>query len=126
MSFQKLAILAGIRIGQNWLLDLAAFIGLDAMEIRKAIRYNRIGDDALNGIEEKGFDRGLWVVRKKVAPDHSSSQNQPINTGELLDMAARVLKSGTSYAATFTLIIEAFHKAMATEKILEQQKGDGP
>jgi transcriptional regulator with XRE-family HTH domain len=122
MSFQKLAILAGIRIGQNWLLDLASLLGLDAMEIRKGIRDNHISEAVLHEIERKGFDPGLWGVRQQVEHAYPDSQQLPAKTNELLEMAARILESGTSFAAAFALSIEAFLKAVETERGVGQQK----
>lgn len=123
ISFQKLAILAGIRIGQNWLLDLASLIGLDALELRGALRCGKINKVMMKEIESKGFDEGLWVVRKKT-PKLPNSEKQPIKTNELLEMAARILESGSSFATVFALNIEAFYKGALEENILEQQGRD--
>lgn len=124
MSFQKLAILAGVRIGQNWLFDLASHIGLDAVGMRKAMSQNQIDENMIRGIEQEGFGRELWVVRKRIARNTSNSRRHPIDTNELMEMAARILESGTSFAETFASNIEIFHAALASEKVTEQQRQD--
>ncbi len=116
ISFQKLAILAGIRVDGSWVLNLSHFLGTEPWHISMCIYNNRIDPHMLHIIETKGFAHRTWAVKRSGPPMPSVGKTHRPTNSELLKMAEAVLQSGTTHATSLAMGIISLSTAVSADK----------
>jgi len=115
MSFQQLSLLAGIKIGPNWILELADLLGIEPWNISMNISYGRISPDILNLIEAKGYRVEKWAVFQRSENLETSGKGSHYNNTEILNLAEKILKSNTIHAASLAMNIISLNHAVDFE-----------
>lgn len=104
MSFQKLAVLAGIKIDNEWILKLSKKLGIEAWKISLSIYKQQINNELIQCVEQFGFKKDEWMVRresKKTMP----AGNGDLNISQLLKITEEVLRSNTIHSTSLAMNI---------------------
>ena len=122
MSLQQLALLCGIKIGPNWILELAGFLGIEPWNLTMCISYGRISPDIVNLIEQKGYRIENWAVLKRPDTSAAVERGSLYNNTEILRLAEKILKSNTIHATSLAMNIISLNHAVDSEMISTNKK----
>lgn len=119
LSFQKLAILAGIRINNGWIVRLSERLGVDSWKISLSIYHRRINDSLIDAAEHCGFEKQSWIVAPRLEFSEMSPADSEMDVPQLLKMAEKVLRSNTIHATSLAMNIISM-------KTVSEFKASGP
>jgi hypothetical protein len=113
LSLQKLALLAGIKIDRNWVVNLADVIGIAPWKISLSILNLRVDDELMEKIETCGYFRNVWAVKSSSEKPMGSSAAGLASISELIKIAEEILQSGTIHASSLAMVIVSLKAASA-------------
>jgi transcriptional regulator with XRE-family HTH domain len=105
ISFQKLALMAGIKIDGEWILKLSEVIGVEPWKISLSIHHHRIGRKLIDAVESYGFKKEAWLVAIQAQKDMPATGNHNMDTSRLLKIAEKVLRSNTIHSTSLAMNI---------------------
>lgn len=114
MSFQKLAILAGIKIDTKWILKLSEKIGVESWKISLLIYQQQIDSEIIQHIEDCGYRSHEWLIKSESKTSVVTKNSRELNVSQLLKITETVLRSNTIHSASLALNIISM-KAFADE-----------
>lgn len=116
MSFQKLAVLCGIRIDTEWIFNLSKKIGIESWKIGMSIYHQRIENELIQRIEDCGYKRHGWLVERKAGNAAPANGNGDLSISELLKITEEVLRSDTIHSMSLSLNILSL-KVLADQSV---------
>ena len=105
MSFQKLAVLLGIKIDNEWIVKLSAIIGVAPWKISLSIYHQQIDKELIRAVENCGYERHKWVVRRTWKKAEPETDCDELNISRLCKMAEEVLRSNSIHATSLAMNI---------------------
>lgn len=133
MSFQKLAILADIKIDNEWIFNLSKKLGVESWEIGLSIYHQQISNKLIQRVEDFGYKQQDWIVEIKAGNIPQESGNGDLNISQLLKIAEKVLRSNTIHSTSLSLNIislkmladqNTFSPVMGSKAIIPSRKNN--
>lgn len=105
ICFQKLALMAGIKIDSEWILKLSDAIGVASWKISLSIHYQRIDRELIAAAENRGYKKEDWLVAIQSGKDMPQAETDEMDTPHLLKIAEEVLRSNTIHSTSLAMNI---------------------
>jgi hypothetical protein len=122
MSFQKLALLAGIKINSEWILRLSKAIGVVSWKISLSIYNQQIDGELIYAAESSGYPQKDWLVVNLPKNAVSERDDDELNMSRLLKIAEEVLQSNTIHSTSLAMNIISL-KAMSDDQSSAHVRG---
>lgn len=122
MSFQRLSLLAGIKINSEWILRLSKAIGVVSWKISLSIYNQQIDGELICAAESCGYPQKDWLVVNPPQNAISKMEDDELNMSRLLKIAEEVLQSNTIHSTSLAMNIISL-KAMSDNQSSAHVRG---